>query len=234
VAAPPWPGVAEAPAPQMPDVVEEAPRAPRPPRVDTWQAAIGVRAALIRSAGFDPFSNQDGLAQVSLYFSRVLIRQDRLALALGVGFDYGSSSTYARSAPSNLGLARGSLLLEGRYAFHPHVYAFLRAAPGVLNLSATIDDASAPQQSGNATPLTTDFTVPAFDGSLGLAVGLAPSSSRVGAWLLAQGGYGWAASHDLLLAPQIGGADQRKIAPVDLGSIAPSGPFMLFSFALSF
>jgi hypothetical protein len=233
-----------APYPQMPyrqmpmpapTVVEEAPAPPRRPRVDTWQALVGVRAALIRSPGFDPFSNQDGLAQVDLSFSRVLLRQDRLALAAGLGFDYGASSTYARGAPSHLGLTRGSLVIEGRYTFHPHVYGFLRAAPGVLNLSASVDDSSTPPQPNTSpTPLTADFTVPCLDGSLGLAVGLAPPSSRVGAWILAQGGYGWAASHDLLLAPQLGSADQRKIAAIDLGSLSPSGPFMAFSFALSF
>jgi hypothetical protein len=226
---------------RTPAIVEEAPRRPRRPprperpRVDTWQALIGVRAALIRSPGFDPFSNQDGLAQVAFSFSRVLLRQDRLALAAGLDLDYGASSTNARGAPSHLGLTRGSLVVEGRYAFHPRVYGFLRAAPGVLYLSASVDDPSAPpQQNGSATPLTADFTVPSVDGSLGVAFGLAPPTSPVGAWLLAQGGYGWAASHDLLLAPQLGSADQRKIAAIDLGSLSPSGPFMTFSFALSF
>jgi hypothetical protein len=196
---------------------------------------VGVRAGLIRSPGFDPFANDDGVQQVAFSFLRALVRQDRLALAIGMGFDYGSSSANARGAPSELGLTRGSLLVEGRYALHPHVYAFLRAAPGVLNLSATVHDASAPpQQNGTAVPLTSNFTVPSFDGSFGLAVGLAPRTSPVGAWIVAQGGYGWAQSHALLLTAQLGGADQQKIAPLDLGSLAPSGPFMTFAFALSF
>jgi len=221
--------------PAMPAVVEEAPRPPRRPRVDSWQAMIGLRAALIRSTGFDPFSNQDGVAAVALSFSRVLLRQDRLALALGLDFNYGGSSTNARGAPSSLGLTRGSLLIEGRYAFAPRLYGFLRATPGVLYLSASIQDPTAPsQQIGGTTPLTDSATVPAVDGSVGAAVGLAPRTSPVGAWILAQGGYGWAASHDLVLAPQLGGPDQSKIAPVALGSLSASGPFLVVSFALSF
>jgi hypothetical protein len=214
-----------------PTVIAEEP----PPRADAWQATIGVRTMLIRDAGYDPFSTNDGLAQVALSASRLLTRQDQLALAVGAGFEYGASSATARGAPSRLGLMRASLFAEGRYTVHPRFYGFVRVAPGVLNVSANLDDASAPPlTSGRPTSLADSFTIPSLDGSLGAAVCLAPTSSRIGAWFVAQAGYGWAPRHALLLAPEIGGADQNKVAPLDLGTIAPRGPFLTFALALSY
>ncbi len=120
----------------------------------------------------------------------------------------------------------------------PHTRAsigFVRAGAGVLNGSASVDDASALPLAGGATgSLADSFTLPSIEGSLGAAVCLAPPSSRVGAWIVAQGGYGWAPSHTLLLAPEVGGADRNKVAPLDLGTIAPRGPFMTFALALSY
>jgi len=215
----------------MPGVVVEEPA----PRADAWQASLGVRTTLIGSAGYDPFSTDDALAQVALSASRVLTRQDRLALAVGAGFEYGASNADARGAHSRLGLLQASLFAEGRYAPHPRIYGFVRAGAGVLNGSATLDDASTLPLAGGATGSLTDtFTLPSIEGSVGAAVCLAPSSSRVGAWIVAQGGYGWAPSHSLLLEPEVGGADRNKVAPLDLGTIAPRGPFMTFALALSY
>jgi hypothetical protein len=236
----PYPGQVPAPPPaqvpaevsmQMPSIIPEE----LPPRADAWQASIGMRAMLIRDAGYDPFSTDDALAQVALSASRLVTRQDRLALAAGAGFDYGASDATARGAPSSLGLMRISLSAEGRYVPHPRFYGFVRVAPGLLHVSASVRDDSAPPLTG-ATPtsLTDSFWLPSLDGSLGAALCLAPQSSRLGAWIMAQGGYGWAPSHTLSLAPQVGGADQSKVAPLDLGTIAPRGPFLTFSFALSY
>jgi hypothetical protein len=216
---------------QMPSIIPEEPT----PRADAWQATIGMRAMLIRDAGYDPFSTDDALAQFALSASRILTRQDRLALAVGAGFEYGASGSTARGAPSSLGLTHVSLFAEGRYAPHPRFYGFVRAAPGVLTVSASVNDGSAPPlTSTTPTSLTDSFTVPSLEGSLGAALCLAPPSSRLGAWIVAQAGYGWAPSHALLLAPQVGAADQSKVAPLDLGTIAPRGPFLTFAFALTY
>jgi hypothetical protein len=216
---------------QMPSIIPVEAK----PRGDAWQATVGVRTMLIRDAGYDPFSTDDSLVQVALSATRVLTRQDRLALAVGADFDYGASDATARGAPSSLALTRLALFAEGRYALHPRLYAFLRAAPGVLNVSASVQDASAPPISG-ATPasLTEKFTVPSLEGSLGAAACLAPASSPVGAWIVAQAGYGWAPSHALLLSPDVGSADQSKVAPLDLGTLAPRGAFLTFAFAVSY
>jgi hypothetical protein len=216
---------------QMPSIIPEEPT----PRGDAWQAALGMRTMLIRDAGYDPFSTDDALAQLALSVSRVLSRQDRLAFAVGLGFDYGGSDASARGAPSSLGLMGLSLFVEGRYTPHPRFYGFARVAPGALRVSASVQDDSAPPVSSTKTASLSDtFTIPAFEGSLGAAVCLAPPTTALGPWLVAQAGYGWAPSHPLVLAPQVGGADQSKVAPLDLGTLAPRGPFLTVSFALSY
>jgi hypothetical protein len=205
-----------------------APPELRPP---TWELDAGVRTMYIKSAGFDPFSTNDGFVQFSLSGLGVVARRGHLSLAVGVGLDVGSSSATARSEPSTLSLTRPSALAEGRYQPWSRLYLFARLAPGLVHGTATIDDASAP--AGSA--LTTDFDAFSVDASGGAAFCLgAVGTSRLGVWLLADGGYGWVASQDLILAPTLGNADQRKAGTLDLGTLAPRGGFFRISAALTY
>jgi hypothetical protein len=200
----------------------------RPP---TWEASAGVRTMYIKSAGFDPFSTNDGFVQFSLSGLGVVARKDRLSLAVGVGLDVGSSSATARSEPSSISLTHPSALAEGRYQPWSRFYLFARVAPGFVHGKATINDASSPSGSG----LTTDFDAFSLDTSGGGAFCLgAVGTARVGVWLMADGGYSWVASQDLILAPTLSNPDQNKAGTLDLGTLAPRGGFFRISMALSY
>ncbi|HVV49383.1 MAG TPA: hypothetical protein VHO06_06985 [Polyangia bacterium] len=210
--------------------LEEA--APPPVRPPVWELAAGVRATFIKSPGYDPFSTDDGLAQFSLTGTRALLRDraDRLALVAGVGLDAGGSSATARGAPSSLTLTRVSALAEGRYRPVARLYLFARLAPGLLHGTATIGDASSPSGSG----LTAGFDAFSLDASAGGALCFGELGSvRLGAWLVADGGYGFATAQHLLLAPSLG-ADQSKSGTLDLGTLSPSGGFFRIALALSY
>jgi hypothetical protein len=204
-----------------------APPVLRPP---TWEVSAGVRTMYIKSAGFDPFSSDDGFVQFSLSALGVIARRDRLSFAVGLGLDLGSSSATARGAPSSLTLTHLSALAEARYQPWSRLYLFARVAPGFVHGTATIDDASSPSSSG----LTADFDAFSLDAGGGAAFCLgAVGAARVGVWLLADGGYGWVAGQDLILAPTLN-ADQSKAGTLDLGTLAPRGGFFRISMALGY
>ncbi|HSS37331.1 MAG TPA: hypothetical protein VLT58_01055 [Polyangia bacterium] len=209
-------------------IEESAPPALRPP---SWEVSAGVRAMYIKSAGFDPFSTDDGFVQFSLTGLGVIARKGRLSLAVGIGLDVGSSSATARGAPSSLSLTRPSALAEGRFQPWSRLYLFARLAPGLVHGTATINDASSPSGSG----LTADFDAFSLDASAGGAFCLgAIGSAGLGVWLLADGGYSWVAGQDLVLAPTLSNADQPKAGTLDLGTLAPRGGFFRISMALSY
>jgi hypothetical protein len=209
-------------------IEKSAPPALRPP---TWEVSAGVRTMYIKSAGFDPFSTNDGFVQFSLSASGVVARSGRLSLAVGAGLDVGSSGATARGAPSSLSLTHPSALAEGRYQPWSRLYLFARVAPGLVHGTATIDDASSPSSSG----LTTEFDAFSLDAGAGGAFCLgAVGVARVGVWLLADGGYGWVAGQDLVLGPTLGAGDQSKGGTLDLGTLAPRGGFFRISMALTY
>jgi hypothetical protein len=205
-----------------------------------WDLTAGVRTAFIKDPGFDPFSNHDAFAQFSLSASRVIVRHDRAAFVTGLVFDVGQTDAVARDAPSNLSMTRLSALAEARYQPWSRLYGFVRLAPGWLHGSASMNDASAPAGSS----LTTTFDAFSVDASAGAAFrfgGFRLGSSRfdssggarIGVWLIGDGGYGWAQSERLLLAPDLG-ADQSKSGALDLGSLAARGGFFRVALALSY
>jgi hypothetical protein len=199
----------------------------RPP---VWELAAGVRTMFIRSAGYDPFSTDDALTQFSLVGTRALVRADHLALVAGLGLDVGGSSATARGAPSSLTLTRVSALVEGRYQPAARLYLFARLAPGLLHAAASIDDVSTP----GASSLSTTFDAFSLDAGGGAAFCIGDIGRvHVGAWLLADGGYGWVAAQDLVLAPGLG-SDQSKAGTLDLGTLAPRSGFFRISFAVSY
>jgi hypothetical protein len=199
----------------------------RPP---VWEVTAGVRTMYIKSAGYDPFSSDDGLVQFSLTGTRTMVRRDRLSLVGGVALDLGGSSASARGAPSSLTLTRLSALAEGRYQPASRFYLFARLAPGLLHGAATISDASSPAASG----LSADFDLFSLDASAGGAfcfgdIGMV----HVGAWLVADGGYGWTPDQHLVLAPPLG-TDQSKAGTLDVGTLAARGGFFRIALALSY
>jgi hypothetical protein len=209
-------------------VIEEAARpAVRPP---VWELTAGVRTTYVKGAGYDPFSTNDALVQFSTTGTRAVIRRDRLALVAGVGLDVGGSSAAARGAPSSLTLTRVSALAEGRYQPAWRFYLFARLAPGLLHGTATLDDPSSPAAAG----LTDEFDAFSLDAAAGGAFCFGDlGNAHLGAWLVADGGYGWTPDQHLVLAPQLGG-DQSKAGALDLGTLAARGGFFRIAVALSY
>ena len=88
------------------------------------------------------------------------------------------------------------------------------------------------RSSPGGSALTTSFNSLALDASAGAAFRFGTiGDSKLSAWLVGDGGYGWAQSERLLLAPGLG-ADQSKAGTLDLGSLTPGGGFFRVALAL--
>ncbi|MES1209878.1 MAG: hypothetical protein ABUS79_28415 [Pseudomonadota bacterium] len=222
---------AQAPAEQTPSVEwSPVPPAPGAQAAPVWMLAAGVRTAYIKGAGYDPFSSNDAFVQFSLAGSRALVRRNDLSLAGGIGLDVGGSSAHARGSATDLRLTRVSALIEGRFQPAARLYFFARLAPGLLHGSAEIHDDSSP---AGAT-LGATFDAFSLDAGAGAALRLATiGHARVGAWLVADGGYGWVPAQSLVLSPSLG-SDGDKAGSLDLGTLAPRGGFFRVALALSY
>lgn len=196
---------------------------------DRWQAALGMRTSWIRSAGFDPFSENDALAQGSLVVTRGLdVGVPPLLLVLGLSLDLGHTDAVTRGVDADLDLQRIAVVLEPRYLLAPGLYLGVRLAPGLQHLSASLHDPSAPST------LATAFWVPSVDASLTAGGRLNPAGARVGVWLMAEGGYGWSPARDLTLSPELSPRDASKAGAISLGTLSPRAPFLRISLALSY
>ena len=193
-----------------------------------WQGTIGVRAALIKDRGFDPFSERDAFTQLSVGASRVMLRQGPLAVAAGAALDIGSSEAPVRSAQAHLDLDRLSAVLELRYHVITRCYAFGRVAPGALRGKAEFHD-PAP-----VVPLQTRFTALSVDASAGVAGRLTDARTEFGVWLVAEGGYGWTPSHALSLGPGFAAADSSKAGTLEIQGLAARGVFGRASVAFTY
>ncbi|HXI59110.1 MAG TPA: hypothetical protein VNO55_23750 [Polyangia bacterium] len=199
-----------------------------PARTEVWQGTVALRTTLVRDRGFDPFATTDALPQLSLGVSRVLVRQGALALALGLAFDTGASDASARSAHAHLQVIRGSVPVELRVAPLARAYAFGRVAPGLMRVSASLVDSSSPAT------MSGDFSGLSLDASAGVAVRLSPDRSVVGVWIEGDAGYGWTPSHEVVLQPGLGGADQNKAGALTLAPLAARGAFGRLGLAVTY
>jgi hypothetical protein len=199
--------------------------APRPGH-GLWQVQVGVRTALLRDAGYDPFSSNDAFTQLSVSALRALRAGRGFATALGLAWDDGSTEAVARGTIARLSLRRPALVFEERFAPVSWAYAFARVSPGWLRGTASLGDASLP------VPLTTSLSTLEIDGSLGAAVGATPHGSAVSFWLLSDAGYGWAPAQGLALTPNLAAADRGKAGTTHLADLAARGVFFRFSLAL--
>jgi hypothetical protein len=203
------------------------------PSISMWRIELGYRGSFITDPGYNPFSTQEYLPQVSLAASRTLFAQGRLSFAPGIAWDYGSSNATARGDQTSLGMHRLTVPLEGRLHLGGWGYAFLRAAPGVALVNTEVDDGSAPA------PLTKSRWLFATDVSAGYAWLAwprpeAPSPSRGHLWLQGEAGYGWVVAERLNLAPDLPPGSPQTTSGVDLGSLAMSGAFFRIAAAASF
>jgi hypothetical protein len=202
-----------------------------------WRFELGYRGSFVTSPGYNAFSTQDYMAQVSMMASRTLFARGHYSFASGIGWDYGGSGATARGDMTSLTMHRLNVPLEGRVHFGRWGYGFLRAAPGVAVVSTQIEDASAPPSTGTTQQLLSKsrwlFAADASAGYAWLAWSGTPSSAGTPRlWLQADGGYGWVADERLNLAPNVGG-DQR-VAGIDLGPLSMQGGFFRIAAAFSY
>jgi hypothetical protein len=225
---------AASPAPHAPSMLEPDAATPRASdtRVAMWRLELGYRGSYVPSAGFDPFSTNDFLPQVSLTASRTLFAASAFSLALGLAWDHGSSDATARGDETSLDFNRFTVPIEARVHFGRWGYAFARVAPGVAVANATLGDPSEPAA------LTKTQWLFATDLSGGYAWLVWPPtrepSSTARLWLQADGGYGWVASERLDLGPALASTDARLANGADLGSLSMSGAFFRLGAAISY
>jgi len=108
----------------------------RPPRDGgMWQASGAFRLALVRDRGFDPFSSNDVLPQVSVSVMRAFGRGPGLAPAVGVVWEGGGASAGARGTDASLSLQRLAVAFEARLALRRDVFLAARLAPSDAGFS---------------------------------------------------------------------------------------------------
>jgi hypothetical protein len=193
-----------------------------------WRVSLGGRTALLRGAGYDPFSTDDAFGQVSLSVTRALQAGPGFASAVGLIWEDGSRGAQARGLDARLSMQRLALALEERFAPRPWIYAMMRLAPAWLRGNASLADPSVPA------PLRTSFSTFGLDASAGAALRVTPPGTAFGLWLMGDAGYGWAPAQHLALAPDLPAADRDKAGVTTLSDLAPSGVFFRFAAALSY
>ena len=193
-----------------------------------WQASLGVRNSFLRDPGYDPFSSNDVLTQLSVAVTHAFEAGPGLVPAVGLVWDTGEASGSARGVDTGLGLMRLALALEAHFMPARGAFLMVRAAPGFQRASVSLRDPSAPA------PLETTYWTASVDASAGGGVRVTPSGSPIGFWLLADGGYGWAPAHDLVLTPALPKQDAQKAGTTTLGSLSTRGAFFRLALALSY
>jgi len=210
-----------------PAISQVGPSAPARP-MGPFQVSLGVRSSLFRSSGYDPFSTNDVFVQTAATATWALRTSAAFATAVGATWDSGTADATARGADTSLSLRRLGGLVEERFAPRPWLYAFGRVSPTWLHGAATLHDLSV------IGPLSTTFDTLAVDGSLGAAACLPPRSSRITACVIGDGGYGWAPTQRLALAPALPASDRDKAGVTTLDDFAPRGAFYRLALALVF
>jgi hypothetical protein len=226
-----------APAPEAPPQADtpsepEEPEEPEGIVIPRWQIAAGVRTAFIANEGFDPFSDDDRFFQVSLGGGRTVYSQGFLSIAAIGFYDTATSSSNVRGESTELEVHRISLGPELRAHVLPMLYAFVRPSPAAIRSIARLDESTT-----NTTLYARAWTF-GFDATAGVAFraisfGKQESSPRL--WLIGEGGYGWASSSDLRLAPDPDDdSAPERVAEVNLGTLAVRGPMFRVLVAATF
>ncbi len=192
---------------------------------------IGARTQFVNNKGFDPFSKNDVLGQLSLAASYTVWTHDQLSLAGLVGFDYGGASANIRSDATSLDLRRFTLAPEVRY----HV---LRLLVLTAKVGPTLTREAAEVSGGLGTAWLKTGWKFGFDATAGAAVELwgyqSGRSNKPRLWVTGEGGYGWTAPMKLSFVPEDSGAVPQRLASLDLGELSVAGPLFRVTAALSF
>jgi hypothetical protein len=192
-------------------------------------ATLGLRTALFRGAGYDPFGATDAFTQTSLMASWSFVRGPRFRTAAGVLFEAGSNSAEARGTVGRLSLRRAGVVVEERFVPHPRAQVFGRVAVASLHGTVTVEEPAL-----GLYALGTSFDALSLDASAGVAARFTNPAAAFGGWLTAESGYGWAPTEALTLTPQLAAADRDKAGGTRLGDLSPRGLFLRFAIAVTY
>jgi len=204
-------GAAEPDHTEEPDPGDRLPAAENAAR-EPWLGVIGARALYITSAGYDPFDDNDELTQFSVGFGRSVYAAGRFAVAGLIFYDVGGTTSSARDQPTELTVHRIALGLEARFYPLAELYGYGRIAPGILNVTAKLDEAA------SGATLEAESWVFGLDATAGLAYRFARTrgSTPIGFWVFAEGGYGLTTTAGLSLEP----SEDTSSAPQRLAALS--------------
>ncbi len=194
-----------------------------------WDFQFGFRNSFVKSASFDPFSDDDVLTQLSVGVGGTLHARERVSVAVLGFWEVGSVEATAREFNSELSLRRYALGLEARYHATRRVYGYARLTPAVAHTVASLSNSS-----GNA-PYESESWGFQLDAALGAALrvfGSGNPGSAHGLWALVEGGYGLAPEQELAFSPVGQGAPERAV-PFELEPLSLSGAQLRFAVALT-
>lgn len=209
-------------------------------RVIGLHVSAGLRGTRLASAGFDPFSTDDGFVQSSLAVAYRAIQAPRLDLSVGAEWDYGFASAWARDSHASLDVHELAVAVNARVPLSQHFAAFVRLTPGAARLEARLTDAAALPRAGYTSgALTQTRWLPSATASLGLAFRIASVSRSATAlvfdyWLTAEAGYHYSPSTSLALRSEQAPAGGRTDEPLILGNLSLQGGFGRLGVALTF
>jgi hypothetical protein len=199
---------------------------------DHFHLSGGIRVSFIPNEGFDLFSKDNDLTQLSLGFGHTVFATGNTSLDASVLYDWAPSSSTARGAQTSLAVNRVSLGLEGRYHLFRRLYFFGRLAPGALRWDGDIHDGGADvlREAGDW----------AFSADLGggAAFEIAGEdrgmSKRARGFVMVDGGYGWTTASSLEFLPEEGKPAPARLQPLDLGELAFRGGYFRVAAAVAY
>jgi hypothetical protein len=149
----------------------------------------------------------------------VLFTESAFSLGLGAAWDYGVTSASVRQSPTELSVHRVTLVPEARYHIVRRIYAFGRIGAGLALLDAGYSDGIArAERSQNHLSFTLDPTLGAAFEVLGAPAG---SSRQPRLWLLADAGYLFTSTMDLVLETE--SESPARAEPLRLDELDLSG-----------
>jgi hypothetical protein len=210
-------------------VMPPPPPAEPPPPAPQWNVGLeaSFRWSIVRSAGLDPFSENDILTHRGLALSARVLRLGKLSLGAAAGWELGEPDAKTRGSEASLTLHRLWLGADGSYPVTTWFHPFVRLAPDVFHVRASIDDPAA------SAPLVRRAWL--FGGELtagarlfAFAIGnqQAPSA-RI--WIALEGGYAMTSSTKMKLHPDLEEDDPRQFGDLALPELSLSGPLWRLS-----
>lgn len=195
----------------------------------------GFRVVGTGSEGLEPFLVDPVLADVYVRAGMAFAVADRIALAPHLELGGASTSATVRGMSSELDKTHLSLGLEGRYHFIHRMFGYVRVAPGLEFVTASIGD------DGDSGVLVNDNKRPGsvafqLDAAVGASIRLFGSDDgrkrNPRLWAFAEGGYRASTDHKLNMVIDSDGP--RRAVPIELSPLDFSGGFFSAGLMASF